>query len=68
MNEVIMGGIFRKELSNALSCQRFLIVVDINVQFSESIFATTNNNNQSLVNLHMQLRKCVAHPYLFRGS
>ncbi|VDO99812.1 unnamed protein product [Heligmosomoides polygyrus] len=64
---VIMGGIFRKELSNALSCQRFLIVVDINVQFSESIFATTNNNNQSLVNLHMQLRKCVAHPYLFRG-
>lgn len=43
------------------------LYLDIIASDYESIFATTNNNNQSLVNLHMQLRKCVAHPYLFRG-
>ncbi|WKX89637.1 hypothetical protein Q1695_008914 [Nippostrongylus brasiliensis] len=43
------------------------LYIDIIARDYESLLLLTHNESQSLSNLHMQLRKCVSHPYLFRG-
>ncbi|KAK5964448.1 Chromodomain helicase DNA binding protein 1 like [Trichostrongylus colubriformis] len=43
------------------------LYLDIIAKDYDSLLTTTSNNTQSLINIQMQLRKCVSHPYLFKG-
>ncbi|KAL6732400.1 hypothetical protein Aduo_003162 [Ancylostoma duodenale] len=43
------------------------LYLDIIARDYEDLLMTTNQKHQSLNNIHMQLRKCVLHPYLFKG-
>uniref|UniRef100_A0A7I4XV31 Helicase n=1 Tax=Haemonchus contortus TaxID=6289 RepID=A0A7I4XV31_HAECO len=43
------------------------LYLDIIARDYDAFVTTTGNNQQSLNNIQMQLRKCVVHPYLFKG-
>ncbi|EYC27612.1 hypothetical protein Y032_0009g825 [Ancylostoma ceylanicum] len=43
------------------------LYLDIIARDYEDLLMNTKQKHQSLNNIHMQLRKCVLHPYLFKG-